>query len=69
MRPFAPTSEDEISITDASQILGLEPFNVYSLIQRRKLNADRTLSGELVIQRTEIDRALGKRVGPEMPET
>jgi len=50
----------KFSIVDASEILGLEPFNVYSLIQRRKLNADRTLLGELVISRNELARVLGE---------
>ncbi len=51
---------EKFSIADSSEILGLEPFNVYSLIQRRKLNADRTLLGELVISRNELTRVLGE---------
>lgn len=54
------SDEEMFSIADSSQILGLEPFGVYSLIQRCKLNADRTLLGELVISRSELGRVLGE---------
>ncbi len=59
MNAVALSDEEKFSVADSSQILGLEPFSVYSLIQRRKLNADRTLLGELVISRSEFGRVLG----------
>jgi len=67
MKTLALLDEKKFSIEDASQILGLEPFNVYSLIQRRKLNADRTLLGELVVSRNELARVLGEHA--EFPTT
>ena len=60
-------NEETFSIADSSQILGLEPFSVYSLIQHRKLNADRTLLGELFISRNELVRVLGDHA--EFPKT
>lgn len=59
MNTVALSDGEMFSIADSSQILGLEPFSVYSLIHRRKLNADRTLLGELVISRSELGRVLG----------
>jgi len=59
MKTVAMSDEEQFSVADSSQILGLEPFSVYSLIQRRKLNADRTLLGELVVSRSELGRVLG----------
>lgn len=70
MEPLALSDEDKFSVADASRILGLDPFNVYSLIQRRKLDAGRTLLGELVIPRMELDRVLGEHAEfPNDPET
>lgn len=40
-------------------MLGLDTFTVRSLIQRRKLSADVTHCGELVIPRKEVQRLLG----------
>jgi hypothetical protein len=60
MNTAALPSGEKFSIADSSEILGLEPFSVYSLIHRRKLNADRTLLGELVISRNELARVLGE---------
>lgn len=64
MERLVRSEGEKFSVADASQILGLEPFSVYSLVQRRKLNADRTLLGEIVISRTELDRALGDYAEP-----
>lgn len=58
MNTAAPADGEKFSIADSSEILGLDPFSVYSLIQRRKLNADRTLLGELVLSRKELARVL-----------
>lgn len=60
MNTAALPEGEKFSVTDSSEILGLEPFSVYSLIQHRKLNADRTLLGELVISRHELARVLGE---------
>lgn len=60
MNPLALSDEEKFSVEDSSRILGLEPFCVYSLIHRRKLNADRTLLGELAVSRTELSRVLGE---------
>lgn len=60
MKADTTQNDERFSIHDSSQILGLEPFSVYSLIHRRKLNADRTLLGELVISRSELSRVLGE---------
>jgi hypothetical protein len=51
---------ESFSIADSSEILGLDSFSVYFLIHRRKLNADRTLLGELVISRNELAHVLGE---------
>lgn len=59
MNATAAQGDEQFSIHDSCQILGIEPFSVYSLIHRRKLNADRTLLGELVISRRELSRILG----------
>jgi hypothetical protein len=59
MNADATQNDEQFSIHDSSEILGLEPFSVYSLIHRRKLNTERTLLGELVISRSELGRVLG----------
>jgi hypothetical protein len=46
------------SIQEAAQHLGLDPFTVHSLIQRRKLVADVMLCGELAISPKELHRVL-----------
>jgi hypothetical protein len=48
------------SILESAKRLGLEAFSVHGLIQRRKLHADVTFSGELEIPETEIERVLSK---------
>ena len=48
-------------------MLGLDMFTVHSLIQRRKLSADATHCGELVIPRKEVQRVLGGKAAiPEI---
>jgi hypothetical protein len=47
------------SIAESANMLGLDTFTVHSLIQRRKLSADVTHCGELVIPRKEVQRVLG----------
>jgi excisionase family DNA binding protein len=46
------------SIHEAADLLGVDYFSVYRLIQRRKLRACRALRGKLLIPRTELLRLL-----------
>ena len=46
------------SIKEAAQLLGVDYFSVYRLIQRRKIKACRALRGKLLIARTELLRLL-----------
>lgn len=46
------------SIHEAAELLGVDYFSVYRLIQRRKLKACRALRGKLLIPRTELLRLL-----------
>ena len=46
------------SIHEAAELLGVDYFSVYRLIQRRKLRACRALRGKLLIPRTELLRLL-----------
>jgi hypothetical protein len=47
------------SIQEAANALGLDAFTVHALIQRRKLTADVTHCGELMVPHTEVQRLLG----------
>jgi excisionase family DNA binding protein len=46
------------SIHEAADMLGVEYFSVYRLIQRGKLKACRALRGKFLIPRTELFRLL-----------
>ncbi len=46
------------SIHEAAELLGVEYFSVYRLIQRKKLRACRALRGKLLIPRTELLKLL-----------
>jgi excisionase family DNA binding protein len=46
------------SIHEAAELLGVDYFSVYRLIQRRKLRACRALRGKLLIPRTELLKLL-----------
>jgi excisionase family DNA binding protein len=46
------------SIQEAADLLGVDYFSVYRLIQRKKLRACRALRGKLLIPRSELLRLL-----------
>ncbi|MGA3008586.1 MAG: helix-turn-helix domain-containing protein [Opitutaceae bacterium] len=46
------------SIHEAADLLGVDYFSVYRLIQRKKLRACRALRGKLLIPRTELLKLL-----------
>jgi len=46
------------SIPEAADMLGLDYFTVYNLVQRGKLKACRALRGKFLITRAELDRLL-----------
>ncbi len=46
------------SIQEAAELLGVDYFSVYRLIQRGKLHACRALRGKLLVPRTELLRLL-----------
>jgi hypothetical protein len=54
------------SIQESAIMMGLDTFTIHSLIQRRKLGADVTHWGELVIPRKEFQRVLGAASIPEI---
>jgi excisionase family DNA binding protein len=56
-----PDAEKErlaYSIKEAAQLLGVDYFSVYRLIQRGKLRACRALRGKLLVPRSELLRLL-----------
>ena len=57
----AATTEPErlaYSVQEAADLLGVDYFSVYRLIQRRKLRACRALRGKLLVPRSELLRLL-----------
>ena len=46
------------SVKEAADLLGVDYFSVYRLIQRGKLRACRALGGKLLVPRTELLRLL-----------
>ncbi|MGH7976387.1 MAG: helix-turn-helix domain-containing protein [Limisphaerales bacterium] len=46
------------SIPEAADMLGLDYFSVYRLVQRGKLKACRALRGKFLITRAELNRLL-----------
>ena len=57
----ALTAESErlaYSIHEAANLLGVDYFSVYRLIQRKKLRACRALRGKLLVPRSELLRLL-----------
>jgi excisionase family DNA binding protein len=46
------------SIHEAADLLGVDYFSVYRLIQRKKLRACRALRGKLLVPRSELLRLL-----------
>ena len=47
------------SIQEAADMLGVNYFSVYRLIQRNKLKVCRALRGKLLVPRTELLKLLG----------
>jgi excisionase family DNA binding protein len=60
--PSAETSPEAerlaYSIQESADLLGVDYFSVYRLIQRGKLRACRALRGKLLVPRTELLRLL-----------
>lgn len=46
------------SIPEAAELLGLDYFSVYRLVQRGKLKACRALRGKFLVTRAELNRLL-----------
>ncbi|MGA2028875.1 MAG: helix-turn-helix domain-containing protein [Verrucomicrobiota bacterium] len=53
-----PNQRIAYSIPEAAEMLGLDYFSVYRLVQRGKLKACRVLRGKFLIPRTELFRLL-----------
>jgi excisionase family DNA binding protein len=61
LRSQALTDEPErlaYSLKEAADLLGVDYFSVYRLIQRGKLRACRALRGKLLVPRSELLRLL-----------
>ena len=57
--PPAPATERlAYSVQEAADLLGVNYFSVYRLIQRGKLKACRALRGKLLVPRTELVKLL-----------
>jgi excisionase family DNA binding protein len=57
----SPDAEPErlaYSVHEAANLLGVDYFSVYRLIQRKKLRACRALRGKLLVPRSELLRLL-----------
>ena len=53
-----PTERLAYSIEESAEMLGVNYFSVYRLIQRGKLKACRALRGKLLVPRTELLKLL-----------
>ncbi len=60
--PAAESDQEEerlaYSVQEAADLLGVDYFSVYRLIQRGKLRACRALRGKLLVPRSELLRLL-----------
>jgi excisionase family DNA binding protein len=56
--PLSQTERLAYSIPEAADMLGVDYFSVYRLVQRGKLKACRVLRGKLLIPRAELFRLL-----------
>jgi len=56
--PPTPTERLAYSIQEAAELLGVNYFSVYRLIQRGKLKPCRALRGKLLVPRSELLRLL-----------
>ncbi len=54
-----PTERLAYSIQEAADMLGVNYFSVYRLIQRNKLKVCRALRGKLLVPKTELLKLLG----------
>ena len=54
-----PTERLAYSIQEAADMLGVNYFSVYRLIQRNKLKVCRALRGKLLVPRAELLKLLG----------
>ncbi len=58
LQPGAERERLSYSVQEAADLLGVDYFSVYRLIQRGKLRACRALRGKLLVPRTELLRLL-----------
>ncbi len=58
LQPAAERERLAYSVQEAADLLGVDYFSVYRLIQRGKLRACRALRGKLLVPRTELLRLL-----------
>lgn len=56
--PQPPTERLAYSVQEAADMLGVNYFSVYRLIQRGKLKACRALRGKLLVPRSELLKLL-----------
>ena len=56
--PAATTERLAYSVQEAADLLGVNYFSVYRLIQRGKLRVCRALRGKLLVPRTELLKLL-----------
>ena len=56
--PPPPTERLAYSIQESADMLGVNYFSIYRLIQRGKLKACRALRGKLLVSRTELLKLL-----------
>ena len=56
--PRGETERLAYSIREAADLLGVDYFSIYRLIQRGKLRACRALRGKLLVPRSELLRLL-----------
>jgi excisionase family DNA binding protein len=54
-----PAERLAYSVQEAADMLGINYFSVYRLIQRNKLKVCRALRGKLLVPRTELLKLLG----------
>ena len=57
----SPTERLAYSIQEAADMLGVNYFSVYRLIQRNKLKVCRALRGKLLVPRAELLKLLGTK--------
>ena len=58
IEPLPPSERLAYSIQESADLLGVNYFSVYRLIQRGKLKACRALRGKLLVPRTELLKLL-----------